>query len=94
MTPTLFRFTDYENLVDADSQEISAQMRTGAVLGIPFFTLYECRLSILTPRDCLLGKRSYRLALRFRAASIFLVLSQPMLQDFDSREEVVTLEHQ
>jgi hypothetical protein len=25
-------------------------MRTGAVLGIPFFTLYECRRSILTPR--------------------------------------------
>jgi hypothetical protein len=25
-------------------------MRTRAVLGIPFFIFYECRLSILTPR--------------------------------------------
>ena len=43
-------FSDCENVAAADSQEISAQMRTGAVLGILFFTLHECRLSILTSR--------------------------------------------
>ena len=41
----------------------------------------------------LYGKGS-RAALRFRAASIFLVLPQPMLQNFDGRDEVVSLNHQ
>ncbi len=39
-------------------------------------------------------KKVDRPALRCRAASIFLVLPQPILEDLDRREEVVALHHQ